>query len=153
MRIEEAIKQDVFATPHQRANINIIYTAGWINQQTGQILRPFDISVQQFNILRILRGRKGQPATIKLLTERMLDKMSNASRLVDKLKKKGLVERTECPTDRRRVDIIITKAGLKLLKEASTAMDQKTNALFSNLSPQEADILSNLLDKLREGEG
>ena len=149
MRIEEAINQPVFTSPQHRANVNILYTSGWLNQQTGQVLRPFDISVQQFNILRILRGRKGEPATIKSLTGRMLDKMSNASRLVDKLKRKGLVERTECPTDRRRVDIVITQAGLDLLIDASNAMESEINKRFTNLTSTEADQLSNLLDKLR----
>lgn len=149
MRIEEAINQAVFSSPSQRANINIIYTAGWLNQLTGQVLRPYDISVQQFNILRILRGRKEAPATIKILTERMLDKMSNASRLVDKLKLKGLVDRQECPADRRRVDITITQAGLELLDKASAVMEAEVSQRFSTLTPSEADQLSNLLDKLR----
>ena len=103
MRIEEAIHQKTFKTPQQRAQINIIYTAGWLNQFNGQALKPFGISIQQFNILRILRGRKGQPATVKLLTSRMLDKMSNASRLVDKLVAKGLVDRCQSEVDQRKL--------------------------------------------------
>ena len=95
----------------------------------------------------------GKPATVKLLTERMLDKMSNASRLVDKLKEKGLVDRRECPTDRRRVDILITERGLNLLQEASTAVEQDVEATFDQLSSDEADQLSMLLDKLRGEEG
>lgn len=149
MRIEDAIKQPVFPSPFHRAQVNILFTAGWINQRSTQILRPFGISSQQFNILRILRGRKEDPATIKLLTERMLDKMSNASRLVDKLKLKGLVQRAECPTDRRRVDITITPAGLSLLEKASKAMEETMLGQFEKLSGEEADQLSNLLDKLR----
>ncbi|MEM1358439.1 MAG: MarR family transcriptional regulator [Bacteroidota bacterium] len=112
-------------------------------------LKPFDLSLQQFNILRILRGRGDQPSTVKLLTERMLDKMSNASRLVDKLKSKGYVERKQCPTDRRRVDIIITQEGLDTIEKASTAVENMRNIAFDNLSDEEADALSHLLDKLR----
>jgi len=149
MRIEEAIKQENFRTPKHRASINIIYTAGWLNQESAQVLRPFDISVQQFNILRILRGQKGKPATVKLLTERMLDKMSNASRLVEKLRKKGYVERTECPDDRRRVDIYITSAGMEVCEQASEAMEANMHQSFQHLTSEEADILSNLLDRLR----
>jgi len=103
--IEEAIQQPNFPSPFHRVQVNTIFTAAWLNQRSAQSLKATGLSLQQFNILRILRGRAGKPATIKLLTERMLDKMSNASRLVDKLKEKGLVERQECPSDRRRVDI------------------------------------------------
>ncbi len=152
MRIEEAIKQAEFPSAHHRANINILYTASWLNQQTNRLLKPFDISMQQFNILRILRGLKGKPATIKLLTQRMLDKMSNASRLVDKLDSKGLVQRKTCKEDRRRVDIFITQKGMDLLREASASMEDDLAAVFATLSSAEADQLSNLLDKLRGSE-
>ncbi len=147
--IEEAIQQPAFKSATHRAQVNILYTAAWINQQTGQALKPFGLSLQQFNILRILRGRAGKPATVKLLTERMLDKMSNASRLVDKLKEKGLVERQECAADRRRVDILITAAGLELIEAASEAVESTKTFAFRHLSEEEASILSNLLDKLR----
>lgn len=149
MRIEDAIQQPVFKSSHQRAQINILYTAAWLNQMNGRSIKPFGISVQQFNILRILRGRQGDPATVKLLTARMLDKMSNASRLVDKLVQKGLVERQQSEADRRQVDITITKRGLDLVKQASDAMERDQEVFFANLSVGEADRLSRLLDKLR----
>ena len=149
MRIEEAIKQDNFSSPKHRASINIIFTAGWLNQEAAQVLRPYDISVQQFNILRILRGQKGKPATVKLLTERMLDKMSNASRLVEKLRKKGYVERTECPDDRRRVDIHITYAGLEVCEQSSAAMDANMHRSIDKLTDEQANLLNELLDQLR----
>lgn len=147
--IEEAIQQRSFKTPDHRAQVNIIYTAAWLNQETSKVLKPFGLSLQQFNVLRILRGRGDEPSTVKLLTERMIDKMSNASRLVDKLKQKGLVERRECPTDRRRVDILITGRGLELIGDASRAVDEMRTNAFSRLSRQENDELSRLLDKLR----
>lgn len=147
--IEDEIQQPTFASAHHRSHVNIIYTAAWINQLTAKVLKPYGLSLQQFNILRILRGRGGKPATIKLLTERMLDKMSNASRLVDKLTEKKLVERKECAADRRRVDILITDAGLELIKRASQAVDKSRQSSFSALTPAEADQLSFLLDKLR----
>lgn len=150
--IKEAIQQSKFRNPHHQAQVNIIYTSNWINDRTVSTLKPFGLSLQQFNILRILRGRAGKPSTVKLLTERMLDKMSNASRLVDKLKGKGLVTRQECPTDRRRVDIIITKEGLDVLAKASAAVEQHIERSFSHLTDDEALTLSNLLDKLRDGE-
>jgi len=147
--IEQAIQQPNFNSPLHRAQVNIIYTSSWLNQMTAKTLKPFGLSLQQFNILRILRGCGGNPATIKLLTERMLDKMSNASRLVDKLKDKGLVERQECLTDRRRVDIVITQAGLVLTQRASDAVERKRTEAFQSISEDEAAQLSLLLDKLR----
>lgn len=147
--IEDAIQQSKFSSPDHRAQVNVIYTASWLNQLTGQALKPTGLSLQQFNILRILRGRGDEPSTIKLLTERMLDKMSNASRLVDKLKDKGYVERQECPTDRRRVDIHITELGLKIIGEASAAVEARRLHAFSSLTDEESIQLSFLLDKLR----
>ncbi|MTB51459.1 MarR family winged helix-turn-helix transcriptional regulator [Lewinella sp. W8] len=147
--IEEAIQQRNFKTPDHRAQVNIIYTAAWLNQETASALKPYGLSLQQFNVLRILRGRGEEPSTVKLLTERMIDKMSNASRLVDKLKQKGLVERRECSTDRRRVDILITPKGLDLIQEASDAVERLRRNSFSRLTDAENEELSRLLDKLR----
>ncbi|MEL7376767.1 MAG: MarR family transcriptional regulator, partial [Bacteroidota bacterium] len=124
MRLEEAIQQPTFRSSHERAQINVVYTASFFNQMATRILRPLGISMQQFNLLRILRGMRGEPATIKLLTERMLDKMSNASRLVEKLKQKGLVTRRACSNDRRQVDIFITDDGLRIISQATEAMDE-----------------------------
>ena len=149
MRLEDAIHQPKFRSSHERALINIIYTASFLSQQATQVLRPHGISMQQFNILRILRGLKGQPATVKLLTERMLDKMSNASRLVEKLKQKGLVIRQECESDRRRVDIFITEAGIEAVEHATDDLDHKMAEYLDNLSPEEAGLLGDLLDKMR----
>ncbi|SEP64663.1 MarR family winged helix-turn-helix transcriptional regulator [Neolewinella agarilytica] len=147
--IEEAIQQPKFETSSHRAQVNIIYTAAWLNHGTIKALKPYGLSLQQFNIMRILRGRGGQPSTIKLLTERMLDKMSNASRLVDKLKEKGYVERKECAEDRRRVDILITEAGLDVIERASQAVERSRSSSFNTLTDEEANQLSHLLDKLR----
>lgn len=147
--IEKEISQASFTSPAHRTQVNILYTSAWINQHTTSALRPLGLSVQQFNILRILRGRGGKPATVKLLTERMLDKMSNASRLVDKLKEKGLVRRQECEEDRRRVDIVITRQGLDIIAEASAAVEQSMADDVSRLSDEEHATLSGLLDRLR----
>ena len=147
--IEKAIQQPRFQSPHHRAHVNIVFTSSWLNQLTVNALKPSGLSLQQFNILRILKGRGDQPSTIKLLTERMLDKMSNASRLVDKLREKGYVERKECASDRRRVDILITEAGLEAVNTASIAVDNTRKDIFGSLSDDEADQLSYLLDQLR----
>lgn len=149
MRIEKEIQQTVFESEYQKANINLLFTASWLNQKSAQVLKPFNISWQQFNILRILRGMGDKPATIKTLTERMIDKMSNASRLVEKLKQKGLVERMSCPSDRRQVDILITKEGLSILDEASKAMENALSDISNNFSEEEAKTLNELLDRMR----
>ncbi len=150
MRIEEAIKQNKpFSSEFQKAIVNLVYTASWWNQVATRLLRPFGISQEQYNILRILRGMGDQPATIKTLTERMLDNNSNASRLVEKLKKKALVERLECPMDRRRVDITITAKGLQLLDETSKIMESDMHSHLTHLTENEAQQLNELLDKMR----
>jgi DNA-binding MarR family transcriptional regulator len=149
MKIEKAINQKAFKNPHQKAHINVLYTASWLSQQNAKVLKPFQISWQQFNILRILRGMAPQPATVKLLTERMIDKTSNASRLVEKLKKKGLVERVNCEKDRRRVNVSITQEGLNLLDRASAAVDASLAELAASIGSEEAEMLNDLLDKMR----
>ncbi len=149
MKIEEEIRQKHFKSEYQKVQINILFTASWLTKRTGDLLKPFKISWQQFNILRILRGMHPDTASIKLLTERMIDKMSNASRLVEKLKQKGLVERKECPADRRKVDVGITEEGLKLLREASKVIEEDMNTHLNEISTEEANQLNTLLDKLR----
>lgn len=149
MRIEEEINQRQFQSSEQKALINILFTTSWLSKEQSKVLKPFGLSMQQFNILRILRGMKGQPATVKLLTERMIDRMSNASRLVDKLLQKGLVRREICSEDRRKVDIFISDKGMSLAELASAAIDNSISDIVG-LDSDEAALLSNLLDKLRE---
>ena len=149
MKIEQEIQQTVFESEYQKVNFNLLFTASWLNQKSAKVLKPFHISWQQFNILRILRGMGDKPATIKTLTERMIDKMSNASRLVEKLKQKGFVERRSCPSDRRQVDIMITKEGLLILEKASHAMKEELNNISDNFSEKEAKDLNELLDRMR----
>jgi DNA-binding MarR family transcriptional regulator len=149
MRIEEAIQQKRFRSEYQKLVVNLLYSASWLQQFSNQLLKPYGISQEQFNILRILRGMHPEPATVKLLTERMIDKMSNASRLVEKLRVKGLVERHECPLDRRRVDVLITQKGLDLIERTSQAVDVQGDAYMSGLTLEEAALLNSLLDKLR----
>lgn len=115
MRIEEELKQNSFRDEAQKAAVNLIFTGNLFIQNQQEMLKPFGLTIQQFNVLRILKGQKGNPITVLGITERMLDKMSNASRLVDKLLEKKLVLRRECSLDRRAVDIIILPEGLKLL--------------------------------------
>ncbi|GAA4017520.1 MarR family transcriptional regulator [Hymenobacter fastidiosus] len=149
MRIEDEIKQPAFKDPYQKAHINVMFTAGWLGQRQAATFRSYGITPPQFNILRILRGQHPKPATVNLLIERMLDKTSNASRIVDKLEVKQLVTRTTCPSNRRAVDIRITEAGMTLLQQMDDAAALQIMGL-QNLTPEEATQLSALLDKIRD---
>ena len=148
MKIEDEIKQKAFKNAYQKAFINVVYTSGWLQQQQAAFFKPYGITLPQFNILRILRGQHPEPATISLLIERMLDKTSNASRIVDKLEAKGLVTRKQCPADRRTVDVMITDKGLDLLKDMEGKEGGEVTGI-KNLTEEEAMQLSNLLDKVR----
>ncbi len=148
MEIEKEIVQTKFKSPLHKAVINILYTGNWLNSRESAALKPYGVTIQQYNILRILRGQRPNPATISLLTERMLDKMSNASRLVDKLEAKGLVIRTICPSDRRQANVAISESGLALLT-AIDEVNERVDSTMGKLSDGELDTLSNLLDRLR----
>jgi DNA-binding MarR family transcriptional regulator len=148
MEIEKEIFSNKFENNHQKAIVNLIYTYGWITNLLKQQLNKYKITLQQYNILRILRGQHPNPATINMLKERMLDKMSDASRIVDRLEQKELVNRFINTKDRRAVDILITKKGLDLLLKLDVEMSSK-NFLDENINSTEAGILSDLLDKMR----
>lgn len=152
MKIEEALQQQTFTSEYHKVHLNILYTSAWISQHTAAALKPFGLSGQQFNILRILRGQYPEPASVKLLTARMIDKMSNASRLVDKLLEKELVVRTTCPNDRRSVDVVLTEKGLEVLAAARTAVEVAHQPLNGALTDDEAQTLNRLLDKMRAGD-
>jgi DNA-binding MarR family transcriptional regulator len=148
MEIEKEIKNRNFLNNYQKATINILYTYNWVNALLKTELDKHQITNQQFNILRILRGQFPNPCTINILKERMLDKMSDASRIVDRLVQKELVTRSVNKKDRRAVDILINDKGLSLLDNIhlETAM---TNNLAKNISEEDCALLSNLLDKFR----
>lgn len=148
MEIGEAIKQKQFKSARQKAVINILYTASWLNAESTRMMKPFGISAQQFNLLRILRGQHPNPASIGLIQERMLDRMSNASRLVEKLRVKKLVERKACDEDRRQVDVFITKKGLELLAKLDVLMKEQEEQQH-HFTEAEAEQLSALLDRFR----
>jgi len=148
MEIEKEIYSNKFENNHQKAIINLIYTYGWITNLLKKQLNKYKITLQQYNILRILRGQHPNPATINLLKERMLDKMSDASRIVDRLVQKELVNRCINSKDRRAVDILISQKGLDLLLKLDIEMSSK-NIIDKNISIAEAGALSDLLDKMR----
>ena len=148
MGIEKDIQQAKFRNPRQKASVNLIYTFAWLKDKTKTIFDAEDITAQQFNILRILRGSFPQPLSTLKIRERMLDKMSDTSRIVDRLINKGLVKKGTCKTDRRLVDVIITDKGKKMLERLDKRQDELDN-IIGNLSEKEAGILSELLDKIR----
>ena len=148
MTIDEEIHQTNWSSFRQKAMVNTMFTSRVLEEMSVSLLKEHDLTLPQFNILRILRGQKGNPATVKLLTERMLDKSSNASRLVDKLLEKRLVQREGCPDDRRSVEVRITDAGLELLDRIDRE-NEGWEISAPSFSDNEARQLSDLLDKLR----
>ncbi len=148
MSIEAEIKQKTFANFAEKAIVNISYTNSYFSGLTNSALKEHKTSLQQFNVLRILQGQHPKPVSVNEITLRMVDKMSNASRLVDKLCDKELVVREACSYDKRQVDVSITLHGQKTLKTLSAVVD-KVILSHQNLTPSEFDTLNELLDKLR----
>ena len=148
MEIEKEIYNRKFENSHQKAVVNLLYTYGWITNLLRLLLNKHNVTLQQYNILRILRGQHPNPATINILKERVLDKMSDASRIVERLVQKDLVIRCVSDKDRRAVDILISQNGLDILQKLDTEISLKA-MLSNNISEEEASTLSGLLDKMR----
>lgn len=149
MKLEEEIKQRTpFKSVYQKVAVNLIFTHNFMTQKHKEVLKPFMITIQQYNVLRILRGQHPKPVSTSEIRVRMLDRMSDVSRIVDRLLKKELVERKTCKSDKRLVDVKISEKGLNLLEDmevGQTSLDKH----LSNLTEAEAHALSDLLDKLR----
>ena len=120
-----------------------------INEAIGRALKPLDVSPQQFNVLRILRGQSGKPANLSTINDRMITKMSNTSRLVDKLLLKGYVDRIVCPSNRRKIEITITNKGMKALLKMDRAIEDTESLLLKNLTKNELEELNELLNKFQ----
>lgn len=148
MKLEDEIKQSKFKNEQLKAGINILYTASFLSNYQAKLFKPYGITGPQFNVLRILRGQLPNPATINLLIERMLDKSSNASRIVEKLRVKKFIERIQCPEDRRAVNVKITEKGMQLLAEID-AVEESFFGGLNNLSTEQAIKLNELLDQIR----
>jgi DNA-binding MarR family transcriptional regulator len=149
MRLEEELQQKKFSSEILKAILNIEFTGNWLDAEANKILKPFDISSQQYNVLRILKGQGDNAISVNNIMSRMINKMSNASRLVEKLRKKELIERVVCEADRRQVDVRITNKGLQLLVD--TVKDMKRfDQMKSKLTEKEAKSLNGLLEKIRE---
>ncbi|MBP6557342.1 MAG: MarR family transcriptional regulator [Flavobacterium sp.] len=150
MKIEEVIKSTVVMDDTKKVILNIIYAQNVISDKFNELLKPYDLSSEQYNVLRILRGQKGNPANMCVIQERMLAKNSNTTRLIDKLLLKDFVTREVCPDNRRKIEVLITQKGLSVL----TALDPKVNEheqiFAANLSKEELEQLNNLLEKYRK---
>jgi DNA-binding MarR family transcriptional regulator len=150
MSLENDINQHVFRNEYQKAVLNLIYTFNWMNARFNKSFEPFEVTQQQFNILRILRGA-GKPLSTLQIRQRMLDKMSDTSRLVDRLIKKGLVNKSVSAGDRRLVDVELTEKG-KLLLQKMDGLNTDLDAVLQQLSVEEAGKLNELLDKIRSAD-
>lgn len=150
MSLENEINQHKFRNEYQKSAINIVYTYNWLTERMYKVFDQWEITSQQFNILRILRGA-GEPLSTLQIRQRMLDRMSDTSRIVDRLVIKGLVKKSVCKNDRRLVDVIITDKGRKLLENLDEYNDQLDDVM-KNLTESEARTLNELLDKLRNTE-
>jgi DNA-binding MarR family transcriptional regulator len=150
MRLEDEIKQQKsFSSEFEKLTVNILFTASWLDAKNIQRFKPYGISPQQYNVLRILRGSNPKPMMLGDIASRMIDKNSNATRLVEKLRLKNLIKRDVCENNRRQVDIMITPEGLELLAaiDAETASWTK---IMKHLTEQEAKSMNDTLDKLRK---
>jgi DNA-binding MarR family transcriptional regulator len=149
MKIEDIIKTTSAMSTGKKTVLNIMYTQNILAEAFNDIIKQYEISPEQFNVLRILRGQKGHPANMCVIQERMVAKTSNTTRLVDKLLLKGLVTREVCSKNRRKMDVLITDKGLELLKELDPMVNRHEEEFSNNLTPQELEQLNTLLEKYR----
>ena len=148
MGLAEDIKQSRFKNNRQKAALNILFTSNWLTEKTREFLGDYDLTNQQFNVLRILRGSNPDPLSTQQIRDRMLDKMSDTSRIVDRLVKKGFADKKVCQGDKRLVDVHISKKGLSILSEIDSREEQLFQSM-KNLSEKEAELLSSFCDRIR----
>lgn len=149
MKIEEVIKSTVKMDDAKKVVLNIMYTQNVLQDRFNELIKPYDLSGEQYNVLRILRGQRGKPANMCVIQERMLAKTSNTTRLVDKLLLKDFVTRNVCPANRRKIEVLITQKGLDILEELDPKVAQHEGSFAKNLKPQEIETLNQLLEKFR----
>ncbi|MBL0742076.1 MarR family winged helix-turn-helix transcriptional regulator [Chryseolinea lacunae] len=148
MSLEQDIKQERFTNEYEKMVVNILFTSSWIYNMNSARFKQHSITPEQYNVLRILRGSNPKPMMLADITCRMIDKNSNATRLVEKLRQKGLLRREICESNRRQVDISITEKGLAVLKKIDLETESWLEPL-KVLQKNEAQDLNHLLDKLR----
>ena len=148
MKLEQEIKQvRPFSNPYQRASVNILYTHNWLVSKMNVLFEGSKVTRKQYNIMRILKGA-AKPVSTAYIRERMLEKNSDVSRIVDRMFERGLIHKEVCPSDKRLVDVELTENGLELLSEINSKMDD-LDELFKNLDLKEIELLNELLDKIR----
>ncbi len=150
MKIEEVIKSTVALDEAKKVILNIMFTQNVISDKFSEILKPYDLSGEQYNVLRILRGQKGCPANMCVIQERMIAKNSNTTRLIDKLLLKDFVTREVCPDNRRKIEVLITQKGLDVLTELDPSVKEHEQLFAANLSATELEQLNTLLEKYRK---
>lgn len=148
MKIEDLIKTEQTLPPSRKLLLSVLHASNLINDKISDSLKPFEISIPQFNVLRILRGQKGKPANLSTIQDRMVSKMSNTTRIVDKLIVKEYAERVVCEKNRRKVEITITKKGLSFLEKIDPIIDETEATLTENLTASEIEKLTESLQKL-----
>lgn len=149
MKLQDVLKSDATLPLAKQTAINFFVTNNIFMEKYTSFFKQYDISLQQFNVLRILKGQKGKPANLATIQERMVHKNSNTTRLIDKLIAKGLVERSVCPENRRKVEITITENGLHLIENINPKLDELEQTIMQPLNTVEAETLNILLEKLR----
>jgi DNA-binding MarR family transcriptional regulator len=147
MSIEKDIQQEKFANEHEKAIVNILFTGSWLHTSNSARLKKHGITPEQFNVLRILRGSHPKSMMLAEVTSRMIDKSSNCTRLVEKLRQKGFLKREVCENNRRQVDIFITEKGLAILKKTDAESEWLESLM--KITKAEAQELNKILDKLR----
>ena len=150
MSLEQSISQSKFDSEQEKLMINVIYSANLLNLITSRLFKPYELSPQQYNVLRILRGQKGESIALMDIEHRMLDKSSNVSRLVDKLISKDLINRSISSKDRRRIEIVITSRGVSVLKEIDVILSEMNSKIKAIISDDNAKKTNRILDQLRE---
>jgi DNA-binding MarR family transcriptional regulator len=149
MNIEEVIKSNIQLSDAKKVILNVMYAQNVISDKFNELLKPYDLSSEQYNVLRILRGQKGNPANMNDIQERMIAKNSNTTRLIDKLLLKQLVTREVCPANRRKIEVQITNKGLAILNELDPKVVEHETFFAENVSPTELELLNTLLEKYR----
>jgi DNA-binding MarR family transcriptional regulator len=152
MKLEEELRMQQFTDNFQRAYLNIIFTANWMEANMQQNLKPFNLTAPQFNVLRILRGQKGKPMSAFAIQERMIHRTSNVTRILEKLVEKKLVTRDSSPNNRRMIDVKLTDEGLALINSTDAMAKGMLDKLTLVLSDNEARNLGDWLDKLRDAD-
>ena len=148
--MKEQLNDKKFVKAAHISVVDLISTGNWVQEQIADVLKPYKLSNAQFNVLRILRGQKGKPASLACISDKMIHKMSNTTRLVDKLLEKGLVHRIICPENRRKVEITITSEGLNLLEKLDDVLETAETNLMSGLEKEELENLQFILSKIKE---